>query len=140
MWSSLWRSSTRPASHLRGCARSWECTTGSCSTWYAFSFYRNSLGVGFQLTVNSQSVPGVHITKTTGPSRDRNWGLDTLGDFLQDIDVRVRKASRDAKLATSSDLEETTEDGSTLLDESTTLEQSIGSVGDSVVIVDANEA
>lgn len=63
-----------------------------------------------------------------------------MGDFLQDIDVRVRKANRDAKLATSSDLEETTDDGSTLLDESTTLEQSIGSVGDSVVIVDANEA
>ncbi|KAL8287450.1 hypothetical protein RQP46_003308 [Phenoliferia psychrophenolica] len=44
-----------------------------------------------------ESIPGLWITRETGPSRERNWGMDQLGNFLQDIDIRARKINRDSK-------------------------------------------
>ncbi|KAL8287572.1 hypothetical protein RQP46_003430 [Phenoliferia psychrophenolica] len=89
------------------------------------------------------SVPGVYITKSKGPDSKRSWGLEQLGDFLQDTAMRVRKASRAEKASTSSEVGTDADDGTPSVEGSTVLDQSVlsaGSVGDSVVIVDPNEA
>lgn len=48
------------------------------------------------LSLLSQFIPGVYKTRSTGPDAQLSWGLNSVADFMQETDLRVRKGKHAA--------------------------------------------